>query len=36
MEAFPLRWEFLDLFFTFWQGSLSPQNYKLSPQIPEK
>ena len=33
MEAFPLRWDFLDLFFTFWQGSLNPQNYDLASQL---
>ena len=34
MEAFPLRWNLLDSYFTFWQGSLNPTNYELAPQIP--
>ena len=35
MKAFPLRWNFLNLFFTFLQGSLSPQIYELDPQFPK-
>ena len=31
MKAFPLRWDF----FTFLQGSLTPQNYEPAPKIPE-
>ena len=33
MEAFPLRLDFQNLFFTFLQGSLNPQNFELNPQI---
>ena len=35
MKAFPLRYEFINLFFTFLQCSQNPQNYKFAPQIPE-
>ena len=35
MNAFPLRLEFINLFFTLLQGSQNPQNYKFAPQIPE-
>ena len=34
MKAFPLRLEFINLFFTL-QGSQNPPDYKFAPQIPE-
>ena len=34
MEAFSLRCDFLNLFLTFVQDTLNPQNYELAPQFP--
>ena len=32
--GFSLQVNFFNLCFTFWQGSLNPQNYEFAPQIP--